>query len=80
VANGVAEASWIQDSHLARATLVYRDNVSVINLHFVRDRVAVVDVRVLHVPTTSRFAIIFSKGLPSLVFSEFWSSLNICTS
>jgi hypothetical protein len=44
VANGVAEASWIQDSHLARATLVYRDNVSVINLHFVRDRVAVVDV------------------------------------
>jgi hypothetical protein len=46
VANGVAEASWIQElhSHLACATLVYRDNVSVINLHFVRDRVAVVDV------------------------------------
>ena len=50
-----------------------------IDLHFVRERVAVGDVRVLHVPTTSQFANIFTKGLPSSVFGEFRSSLNICS-
>jgi ATP sulfurylase len=50
-----------------------------IDLHFVRERVAVGDVRVLHVPTTSQLADIFTKGLPSSVFSEFRSSLNICS-
>jgi hypothetical protein len=49
-----------------------------IDLHFVREHVVVEDVHVLHVPTTSQFADIFTKGLPSLVFSEFRSSLNIC--
>jgi hypothetical protein len=48
-----------------------------IDLHFVRERVAIDDVRVLHVPTTSQFADIFTKGLPISVFSEFRSSLNI---
>jgi len=48
-----------------------------IDLHFVRDRVAIGDVRVLHVPTTSQFADIFTKGLPSSTFAEFCSSLNI---
>jgi hypothetical protein len=48
-----------------------------IDHHFVRKRVAVGDVRVLHVPTTSQFADIFTKGLPSSVFSEFQSNLNI---
>jgi hypothetical protein len=50
-----------------------------IDLHFVRERVATGDVRVLHVPTTSQFTGIFSKGLPSSVFSEFRYSLNICS-
>jgi hypothetical protein len=48
-----------------------------IDLHFVHERVAIRDVRVLHVPTTSQFVDIFTKGLPSSVFSEFQSSLNI---
>jgi hypothetical protein len=48
-------------------------------LHFVRDRVAIVDVRVLHAPTTSQFADIFTKGLPSSTFSEFRSSLNVAS-
>jgi hypothetical protein len=80
-------------SPLSRATLVYCDNVSVvysnpvqhwctkpveIDLHFVRERIAVGDVCVIHVPTTSQFADIFTRGLPSSVFSEFRSSLNVC--
>jgi hypothetical protein len=48
-----------------------------IDLHFVRDRVALGEVRVLHVPTTSQFTDIFTKGLPSSTFAEFRSSLNI---
>jgi hypothetical protein len=48
-----------------------------IDLHFVRDRVALGEVRVLHVLITSQFADIFTKGLPSLTFTEFHSSLNI---
>jgi hypothetical protein len=42
-----------------------------IDLHFVRERVAIGDVRVLHVPTTSQFTDIFTKRLPSSVFSKF---------
>jgi hypothetical protein len=50
-----------------------------IDLHFVREKVAIGQVRILHVPTTSQFTDIFTKGLPSLVFNEFRSSLNICS-
>jgi len=48
-----------------------------INLHFVRERVAVGAVHVLHVPTTLQFADVFTKGLPSSVFTDFRSSLNV---
>jgi hypothetical protein len=48
-----------------------------IDLHFVRDRVALGEVRVLHVPTTSQYADIFTKGLPTSVFVEFRNSLNV---
>jgi hypothetical protein len=48
-----------------------------IDLHFVQKRVAIGDVRVLHVSTTSQFTDIFTKGLSTLVFLEFRSSLNI---
>jgi hypothetical protein len=41
----------------------------VIDLHFVYERVVVGDVRVLHFVTTSQFVDIFTKGLPSSVFS-----------
>jgi hypothetical protein len=54
-----------------------RTNHVEIDLHFVRNRVAIGDVRVLHVPTTSQFADIFTKGLPSSTFSEFRFSLNV---
>jgi gluconate kinase len=50
-----------------------------INLHFVREKVVIGQVCILHVPTTSQFADIFTKGLPSSVFNEFRSSLNICS-
>ena len=39
-----------------------------IDLHFVRERVALGQVRVLHVPTTSQYADVFTKGLPTSSF------------
>ncbi|XP_066333938.1 uncharacterized mitochondrial protein AtMg00810-like [Miscanthus floridulus] len=100
VANGVGEASWLQqllqELHhpLKTASLIYCDNVSAvylstnpvqhqrtkhveIDLHFVRERVTIGTVRVLHVPTTSQYTDVFTKGLPSSVFMEFRSSLNV---
>ena len=48
-----------------------------IDLHFVRERVGLGDVRVLHVPTTQQFAYIFTKGLSASTFGEFRSSLSV---
>jgi hypothetical protein len=48
-----------------------------IDLHFVRDMVTTGEIRVLHVPTTSQYADIFTKGLPTSVFTEFRSSSNV---
>jgi len=48
-----------------------------IDLHFVRERVALGDVRVMHVPTSAQYADIFTKGLPTSLFQEFRSSLNV---
>jgi hypothetical protein len=48
-----------------------------IDIHFVHEHVVVGDVRILHIPTSSHFPVIFTKGLPSSVFLELWSSLNI---
>jgi hypothetical protein len=48
-----------------------------IDLHFVHDKVAAGAIRVLHVPTTAQYEDVFTKGLPSSVFVEFHSSLNV---
>jgi hypothetical protein len=48
-----------------------------IDLDSIHDKVIIGEVHVLHVPTTSQFANMFTKGLPSPLFSEFHSSLNI---
>ena len=48
-----------------------------LDIHFVREKVALGDVRVLHVPSSSQFADIFTKGLPTALFQEFRSSLQV---
>ncbi|KAJ9552322.1 hypothetical protein OSB04_016367 [Centaurea solstitialis] len=48
-----------------------------IDLHFVRERVAIGHVRVLHVPSAYQYADIFTKGLPTSLFLDFRNSLNI---
>ena len=51
-----------------------------IDLHFVRERVALGAIRVLHVPTSLQYADIFTKGLRTAVFINFRSSLNVRSS
>jgi hypothetical protein len=48
-----------------------------LDIHFVRERVAVGNVRVLHVPSDKQFADIFTKGLPSALHEDFRSSLCV---
>ncbi|KAJ9548922.1 hypothetical protein OSB04_021465 [Centaurea solstitialis] len=47
------------------------------DIHFVRDKVAIGHVRVLHVPSSSQYADIFTKGLSASLFLDFRSSLNV---
>ena len=48
-----------------------------IDIHFVRDYVASGQVSVLHVPSRFQYANIFTKGLPTALFLEFRTSLNV---
>ncbi|GJR49291.1 ribonuclease H-like domain-containing protein [Tanacetum coccineum] len=48
-----------------------------IDIHFVCDMVARGHVRVLHVPSRYQYADIFTKGLPSVLFEEFRTSLSV---
>ncbi|GJS25500.1 retrotransposon-related protein [Tanacetum coccineum] len=48
-----------------------------IDIHFVRDMVAMGHVRVLHVPSRYQYANIFTKGIPSVLFEEFRTSLSV---
>ncbi|KAK1432035.1 hypothetical protein QVD17_08921 [Tagetes erecta] len=48
-----------------------------IDLHFVREKVKLGHVRVLHVPSEFQYADIFTKGLSRQLFESFRSSLNV---
>jgi hypothetical protein len=47
------------------------------DIHFVREKVARGQVRVLHVPSRYQIVDIFTKGLPLQLFDDFRNSLNI---
>ena len=48
-----------------------------IDIHFVRERVSLGEVRVLHVPSSLQFADVMTKGLPTQLFLDFRSSLCV---
>ena len=51
-----------------------------IDIHFVREKVALGQVKVLHVPSARQLADIFTKGLPSSLFLDFRYSLSVLPS
>ncbi|XP_071680010.1 uncharacterized protein [Lolium perenne] len=48
-----------------------------LDIHFVREHVALGRVRVLHVPTDQQFSDVMTKGLPTSTFESFRSSLCV---
>ena len=48
-----------------------------LDIHFVREQVALGHIRVLHVSTSQQFADIMTKGLPTTSFEEFRPSLCV---
>jgi hypothetical protein len=48
-----------------------------IDIHFVQEKVALGQVRALHVLTTAQFADIFTRGLPTHPFLDIRFSLNV---
>ena len=48
-----------------------------LDIHFVREKVALGQFRIVHVPTTEQLADIMTKGLPTASFESFRSSLGI---
>ena len=48
-----------------------------IDIHFVREKVALGEVRVLHVPSSHQYADIMTKGLPVQLFTDFRFSLGV---
>jgi hypothetical protein len=48
-----------------------------IDIHFVREKVAIGYLRVLQILSARQFANIFTKGLPMTLFEDFRSSLRI---
>ena len=47
------------------------------NIHFVREKVARGEVRVLHILSRYHIANIFTKGLLLVLFKDFWNNLSI---
>jgi hypothetical protein len=50
-----------------------------IDIHFVREKVAIGELRVLQIPSSQQFADIFTKGLPAALFEDFRCSLCVGT-
>ena len=48
-----------------------------IDIYFVREKVAMGQVRVLHVPSSYQYADILTKGLPTSLFNKFKHSLSV---
>ncbi|GKC26046.1 ribonuclease H-like domain-containing protein [Tanacetum coccineum] len=76
VANVVSETAWLRNLLLQHQRIKHIK----IDIHFVRDMVALGQVRVLHVPSRYQYADIFTKGLPSTLFEEFRTSLSVRSS
>lgn len=48
------------------------------DIHFVREKVARGEVQVRHVPSRCQIGDIFTKGLPLILFEDFYICLNVC--
>ncbi|XP_021995350.1 uncharacterized mitochondrial protein AtMg00810-like [Helianthus annuus] len=66
-------AVYLSENHVQH----HRTKHVELDIHFVREKVQIRHVKVLHVPSSSQFADIFTKGLPRTLFEDFRSSLSV---
>jgi hypothetical protein len=71
----------ISSVYMARNPVHHRRTKHIeLDVHFVREKVGIGEVRVLQIPSAHQFADIFTKGLPSTLFNDFRDSLCVAKS
>ena len=74
----VAYCDNISSVYMARNPVHHRRTKHIeLDIHFVREKVAVGELRVLQIPSAKQFADVFTKGLPMSLFEDFRSSLCV---
>ena len=74
----VAFCDNISSVYMARNPVHHRRTKHIeLDIHFVREKVAIGELRVLHVPSAKQLADVFTKGLPSALFFDFRDSLSV---
>ena len=68
----------VSDVYMTANPILHRRTKHIeIDIHFVREKVALGQFRVLHVPSAYQFADIMTKGLPVQLFTDFRTSLCV---
>jgi hypothetical protein len=76
----VAFCDNISSVYMSRNPVHHRRTKHIeLDIHFVREKVAIGEVRVTHVPSARQIADVFTKGLPSALFLDFRDSLSVTT-
>ena len=74
----VAYCDNVSSVYMARNPVHHRRTKHIeLDIHFVREKVALGELRVLQIPSDRQFADVFTKGLPTALFEDFRSSLCI---
>jgi hypothetical protein len=76
----VAFCDNISSVYMSRNPVHHRRTKHIeLDIHFVREKVAIGELRVTHVPSARQLADVFTKGLPSALFFDFRDSLSVTT-
>jgi hypothetical protein len=74
----VAFCDNISSVYMSRNPVHHRRTKHIeLDIHFVREKVALGELRVTHVPSARQLADVFTKGLPSALFFDFRDSLSV---
>lgn len=74
----VAFCNNISSVYMSRNPVHHRRTKHIeLGIHFVREKVAIGELRVTHVPSARQLADVFTKGLPTALFQDFRASLSV---
>jgi hypothetical protein len=74
----VAFCDNISSVYMSRNPVHHRRTKHIeLDIHFVREKVVIGELRVTHIPSARQLADVFTKGLPSTLFLDFRDSLSV---